>query len=65
MTEDTPQEKLKRMACHFNDVGSYTKANYCLEIAEYIDNLEEFQKDAFAVHPNLDLDIEWINNERR
>lgn len=38
---DTPQEKLKRMFWYFNEVGIYTKANYCLEIAEYIDELEK------------------------
>lgn len=38
--KDTPQKKLKRMAWHFNEVGIYTKANYSIEIAEYIDELE-------------------------
>ena len=38
---DTPQEKLRRIAWYFNEVGIYTKANYCLEIAEYIDELEK------------------------
>jgi hypothetical protein len=38
---NTPQEKLKRMSWYFNEVGIYTKANYCLEIAEHIDELEK------------------------
>lgn len=38
--KDTPQKKLHRMALHFNDIGIYTKANYCIEIAEYITELE-------------------------
>ena len=38
---NTPQDKLERMSDHFEDVGLYTKANYCLEIAEYISKLED------------------------
>ena len=37
---DTPQKKLERMAWYFNEVGIYTKANYCHEIIEYINELE-------------------------
>ena len=37
---DTPQKQLERMAWYFSDVGIYTKANYCHEIIEYINQLE-------------------------
>jgi hypothetical protein len=39
--KDTPQKKLHRMSLHFNDIGIYTKASYCIEIAEYITELEQ------------------------
>jgi hypothetical protein len=57
---DTPQDKLSRMASHFEDEGIYTKANYCLEIIDYINQLEKFQNDAFEAYPNIDLDIEKL-----
>lgn len=37
---NTPQSKLKRMSAYFDEIGIYTKANYCLEIIDYIDELE-------------------------
>ena len=57
---DTYQDKLRRMSAHFIYVGLYTKANYCIEISEYIDRLERFQEQAFVAHPNIDLDIEAV-----
>jgi polyhydroxyalkanoate synthesis regulator phasin len=39
--KDTPQKKLQRMSLHFEDIGIYTKASYCIEIAEYITELEQ------------------------
>lgn len=39
--KDTPQKKLHRMSLHFDNIGIYTKASYCIEIAKYITELEE------------------------
>jgi hypothetical protein len=39
--KDTPQKKLQRMSLHFDGIGIYTKASYCIEIAEYITELEQ------------------------
>ncbi len=41
---DTPHKQLYRMQQHFLDLGLYTKANYCVEIAEYIDKLETLER---------------------
>lgn len=60
MLTDTPQDMLKRMATHFNDIGLYTKENQCWKIIEYIEKLEKFQDLAFQAHPNIDLDIESL-----
>jgi hypothetical protein len=62
MNKDTAQKKLERMSAHFDDIGIYTKANYCLDIADYITDLEKFRDDAFRAHPNIDHDIETLNN---
>lgn len=65
MSKNIPQEKLKRMAWYFEEEGIYTKSNYCLEIADYITELEEFQNNVFEVYPNVDLDIDFMKRKSK
>lgn len=43
--------------------GYYTKANTVAEAKRIIIEQDKFIEDAFKAHPNLDLDIEMINED--